>query len=140
MGEGGEDFAAGNITERGITTDLRGVIMAKPQCTRCGRCCLSTDHADVMDSDLKKWKGTFLEWDSMISEFDYFGGEPDLRRAFSRHIRKTIPNFRMRHNRCPFFHRIEGKALCLIHEVKPSFCHTFVPGSKHAKEYCNCPA
>lgn len=110
-------------------------------CKRCGACCLQTDHVDVLDVDFKRWAGTFLISDTMICEFDWFGSEPKFRRSLAKHIKKMlVKDYKMRAGTCPFFHKKGGKALCLIEDIKPSICRGFHPGSKHAKEFCKCPA
>jgi len=114
--------------------------MAK-ECKGCGKCCMTTDHVDVHDEDLKKWKGTFLESHAMINEMDDFGAEPELRKVIAKLIKKHLPDHKPIEYKCPFIIILKGFYGCFLHTTfKPKMCRDFNSGSKHAKEFCSCPA
>jgi len=128
--------------------------MTNKKCTRCGKCCKSTDHVSFSKADVKEWenyterKGINLELSELLLdpevklELDYIGGDPLIRKRISKYLRmfKKFEKFRMIPHCCPFLYK-EGEIYgCAIQDIKPKFCSSFKPGSKHAKRFCQCPA
>jgi len=101
------------------------------QCIQCGKCCLKTDYMTISELDINTWKANNREDlcdNVMLLEWDSFGSS-------GRYRNKTS-------YRCPFLIKIRNtkKYKCKLHNIKPIGCKQFIPGSKHAKQYCGCPA
>ncbi len=100
------------------------------KCKQCGKCCLTTSHADISKEDIDLWKNVGREdlyGPEMLEGWDYFGASGLFRNQSSF--------------RCPFLRKKKNSEVyyCKIHNIKPIFCRQFPRDKKHAKEFCDCP-
>ncbi len=99
------------------------------RCKQCGKCCLTTEYADISKEDIELWKkiGRYdLFTPDMLVEWDYFGSSGWFRNQLS--------------TRCPFLRKKknEDTYYCKIHKIKPLFCRSFPKDKEHAKNFCGC--
>lgn len=89
-------------------------------CKRCGKCCLSMDHIDIVPEDIARWKKEGrkeLFSEDMLAEWDYFGES----RLFDN-VNTSI---------CPFLIKKNKRYSCKINKTKPLTCRSFPRNRKN---------
>ncbi len=102
------------------------------KCKQCGKCCtdlVEAAHNVLTIEDVQPWidegREDILAWTTPFVDED---GETLYKIWVSPKTGKQV-------DRCPWVRKLpnKNKYICRIHDVKPSHCRAFKPGSKVAK-------